>query len=111
MCFNTMKLTRIRECNWCKKDIQITGKYADPFVINGERKIFCKVHYKGFEPDRDCMQDYLNHNKRVGDDKISGQEKQKEEEEKEKQKEKEKKIAAIPGVMAKAKTYLKHHQR
>ena len=105
-----MKLTRIRECNWRKRDIQITGKYADPFVINGERKIFCKVHYKGFEPDRDCMQDYLNHKKRVGDDKISRQKKQKEEEE-EKQKEKEKKIAAIPRVMAKAKTYQNHHQR
>ena len=111
MCFNAMKLTRIRECNWCKRDIKITGKYADAFVINGERKIFCKVHYKGFEPDRDCMQDYLNHKKRVGDDKISRQEKQKEEEEKEKQKEKEKKIAAIPRVLAKAEAYLKHHQR
>ena len=57
------------------------------------------------------MQDYLNHKKRVGDDKISRQEKQKEEEEKEKQKEKEKKIAAIPRVMANAKTYQNHHQR
>jgi len=56
------------------------------------------------------MTDYLNHNRRVGDDKISRQEKQKEEEEK-KQKEKEKKIAAIPRVMAKAKTYQNHHQR
>ena len=56
------------------------------------------------------MQDYLNYNKRVGDDKISRQKKQKEEEE-EKQKDKEKKIAAIPRVMAKAKTYQNHHQR
>ena len=110
MCFNAMKLIKIRECNWCKRDIQTTGKYADAFVINGEHKIFCKKHYKGFEPDRDCMQDYLNHKKRVGDDKISRQEKQKEEEE-EKQKEKEKKIASIPSVMAKAEAYLKHHQR
>ena len=29
-----MKLTRISECNWCKRDIKITGKYADAFVIN-----------------------------------------------------------------------------
>ena len=70
---------RIRECDWCKKDIQVNGKNADPFVINAERKIFCKVHYKGFEPDRDCMQDYLNQNRRVEDDKISRQEKLKEE--------------------------------
>ena len=111
MCFNTMKLIKIRECDWCKRDIQITGKNADPFVINGECKIFCKIHYKGFEPDRDCMQDYLNHKKRVGDDKISRQEKQKEEEEKEKQKEKEKKITAIHRVLAKAEAYPKHHQR
>ena len=48
------------------------------------------------------MTDYLNHKRRVGDDKISRQKKQKE---------KEKKIAAIPRVMAKAKTYQNHHQR
>ena len=74
---------------------------ADPFVINAERKIFCKVHYKGFEPDRDCMQDYLNYNRRVKDDKISRQEKQEEEEEKEKQEEKEKKIESMPRVLNK----------
>ena len=111
MCFNTMKRIKTRECDWCKADIVTTGKYADPFVINAEHKIFCKVHYKGFEPDRDCMQDYLNHTRRVEDDKISRQEKQKEEEEKEKQKEKEKKIAAIPRVLAKAEAYIKQHQR
>ena len=52
------------------------------------------------------MQDYLYHNRRVVDDKIS-----RKKEEEEKQKEKEKKIAAIPRVMAKAKTYQNHHQR
>ena len=102
---------RVRECDWCKRDIQLKGKYADPFVINSERKIFCKVHYKGHEPDRDCMDEYLKDIKRKLNDKISRQEKQKEEEEKEKQEEKEKKIAAIPRVMAKAKTYQNHHQR
>ena len=108
MCFNTMKLTRIRECNWCKRDIQITGKYADPFVINGERKIFCKVHYKGYEPDKDCMQDYLNHNRRVGDDKISYKTKLKEEEEKE-EKEEEKKIVAFrPVAIQKLEALQKH---
>ena len=51
------------------------------------------------------MQDYLNHKRRVGDDKISRQKEQKEEEEK------EKKIAAITRVLAKVEAYLKHHQR
>ena len=98
---------RIRECDWCGKDIQVNGKNADPFVINAERKIFCKVHYKGFEPDKDCMQDYLNQNRRVEDDKISRQEKFKKEKEKKEEEEKEKKIAAIPRVLVKAEAYLK----
>ena len=52
------------------------------------------------------MQDYLNHKKRVGDDKISRQKEQKEDEE-ERQKEKGKKIAAIPRVLAKAEAIKK----
>ena len=50
---------RVRSCDWCNCEIQITGKNADPYIINAERKIFCKVHYKGHEPERDCMDEYL----------------------------------------------------
>ena len=98
------------KCDWCNREIILNGQDSDPYVVNAEHKYFCIEQAPGKPAERDCMQDYLNYNKRVGDDKISRQKKQKEEEE-EKQKEKEKKIAAIPRVMAKAKTYQNHHQR
>ena len=100
----------VHNCDWCNREIIPNGQNSDPYVVNAERKYFCIEQTPGKPAARDCMQDYLNYNKRVGDDKISRQKKQKEEEE-EKQKEKEKKIAAIPRVMAKAKTYQNHHQR
>jgi hypothetical protein len=55
-----MKKIRIRECDWCHANIQLNGRYADPFVINGEHKIFCKIHTIGKEPEKDFMQDYLD---------------------------------------------------
>lgn len=55
-----MKKLRIRECDWCHANIQLNGRYADPFVINAEHKIFCKIHTPGKEPVKDCMQDYLD---------------------------------------------------
>ena len=100
----------VHNCDWCNREIILNGQDSDPYVVNAEHKYFCIEQAPGKPAERDCMQDYLNYNKRVGDDKISRQKKQKEEEE-EKQKEKEKKIAAIPRVMAKAKTYQNHHQR
>jgi len=90
------------KCDWCNREIILNGQNSDPYVVNAERKYFCIEQTPGKPAERDCMQDYLNYNKRVGDDKISRQKKQKE---------KEKKIAAIPRVMAKAKTYQNHHQR
>ena len=53
---------RVRSCDWCNRDIQVNGKNVDPYVINAEHKIFCKIHYSGHEPDRDCMDEYLHKN-------------------------------------------------
>ena len=86
------------KCDWCNREIILNGQNSDPYVVNAERKYFCIEQTPGKPAERDCMTDYLNHTGRVGDDKISRQEK-------------EKKIAAIPRVMAKAKTYQNHHQR
>ena len=97
------------KCDWCNREIILNGQNSDPYVVNAERKYFCIEQTPGKPAERDCMQDYLNHNKGVGDDKISRKEKFKEE--KKEEEEKEKKIAAIPRVLAKAEAYLKHHQR
>jgi len=99
---------RVRSCDWCNRDIQVNGKNADPYVINAERKIFCKVHYPGHEPERDCMDEYLKNSRRKLNDKISYKTKLKEKEEKE-EKEEEKKIAAFrPVAIQKLEALQKH---
>jgi len=105
-----MKKVRVRSCDWCNHNIQTTGKYADPFVINAERKIFCKVHYKGHEPDRDCMSEYLKNNKEKTNDKISSETKFKEKEKEEKKEEEKKIVAFQPIGIQKLKALQKHFQ-
>ena len=108
-----MLKVRVRACDWCNREIQITGKNADPFVINAEHKIFCKVHYKGHEPERDCMDEYLKNTRRKLNDKISNETKLKEEKEKEEkekeEKEEEKKIAAFRPIAIQKLEALKKH--
>ena len=103
-----MLKVKVRSCDWCNREIQITGKNADPYVINAERKIFCKVHYKGHEPERDCMDEYLKDTRKKLNDKISYKTKLKEEKEKEK-KEEEKKIAAFRPIAIQKLEALKKH--
>ena len=103
-----MVKVRVRSCDWCNREIQTTGKNADPFVINAEHKIFCKVHYKGHEPERDCMDEYLKNIRRKQNDKISNEKKLKEEKEK-KEKEEEEKIAAFRPIAIQKLEALKKH--
>ena len=103
-----MLKVRVRSCDWCNRDIQVNGKNADPYVINAERKIFCKVHYKGHEPERDCMDEYLKNNRKKTNDKISFEAKLKEKKEEEK-KEEEKKIAAFRPIAIQKLEALKKH--
>ena len=48
----------LRQCDWCGDDIQTTHPNSDPYVINAEHKIFCKIHTPGKEPFKDCLEDY-----------------------------------------------------
>ena len=48
-----------KQCDWCKNELILNGKESDTYVVNAERKIFCKIHAPGREPEKDCMQDYL----------------------------------------------------
>jgi uncharacterized membrane protein len=101
-----MLKVRVRSCDWCNRDIQVSGKNADPYIINAERKIFCKVHYPGHEPERDCMDEYLKNSRRKRNDKISYKTKLKEEKE---EKEEEKKIVAFrPVAIQKLEALQKH---
>ena len=51
------------KCDWCKTELILNGKESDTYVINAERKIFCKIHTPGEEPEKDCMRDYVEDSK------------------------------------------------
>ena len=95
----------VQKCDWCNREIILNGQNSDQYVVNAERKYFCIEQTPGKQAERVCMSDYLE----VKKNKYELSIKKKLEEKKEQ--EKEKKIASIPRIMAKAKTYLNHHQR
>jgi len=49
-----------RNCDWCNKQIILSGEDSDPFVVNMEYKYFC-IEQKPSQPaERDCMTNYLS---------------------------------------------------
>ena len=58
-----MKNIFIKQCDWCKTELVLNGKDSDSYVVNAERKIFCKIHTPGEEPTKDCLRDYVEDDK------------------------------------------------
>ena len=52
-----------KQCDWCKTELILNGKESDTYVVNAERKIFCKIHTPGKEPEKDCLRDYVEDSK------------------------------------------------
>ena len=42
----------------------MNGKEADSYVINAEHLVFCKNHIPGKEPEKDCMAEYVEDQKK-----------------------------------------------
>ena len=78
----------VRKCDHCGTELQTNEPNSDSYVITAEHKIFCKIHYVGEEPIKDCLEDYIR-SKNVRNEKKKVDEKY-DEEKKEIQKEKEK---------------------
>ena len=78
----------VRNCDYCGTQLQTNEPNSDSYVITAEHKIFCKIHYVGEEPIKDCLEDYIR-SKNVRNEKKKIDEKY-DEEKKEIQKEKEK---------------------
>ena len=49
----------VRNCNYCGTQLQTNEPNSDSYVITAEHKIFCKIHYVGEEPIKDCLEDYI----------------------------------------------------
>ena len=78
----------VRKCDYCGTELKTNEPNSDSYVITAEHKIFCKIHYVGEEPIKDCLEDYIR-SKNVRNEKKKIDEKY-DEEKKEIQKEKEK---------------------
>jgi hypothetical protein len=52
-----------KQCDWCKTELTMNGREADSYVINAEHLIFCKIHIRGKEPEKDCMAEYVEDQK------------------------------------------------
>ena len=54
----------VRNCDYCGEELQTNEPNSDSYVITAEHKIFCKIHYVGQEPIKDCLEDYINDKKK-----------------------------------------------
>ena len=79
----------VRNCDYCGTQLQTNEPNSDSYVITAEHKIFCKIHYVGEPPIKDCLEDLLRSKKNVRNEKLR-QEKADEEKKEISKKEKEK---------------------
>ena len=49
----------VRKCDHCGTELKTNEPNSDSYVITAEHKIFCKIHYVGEEPIKDCLEDYI----------------------------------------------------
>ena len=49
----------VRNCDYCGTQLQTNEPNSDSYVITAEHKIFCKIHYVGEEPIKDCLENYI----------------------------------------------------
>ena len=79
----------VRNCDYCGTQLQTNEPNSDSYVITAEHKIFCKIHYVGEPPIKDCLEDYIRSKKNVRNEKLR-QKKANEEKKEISKKEKEK---------------------
>ena len=79
----------VRKCDHCRTELKTNEPNSDSYVITAEHKIFCKIHYVGEEPIKDCLEDYIRSKKNVRNEQL-WQEKANEEKKETSKKEKEK---------------------
>ena len=60
----------VRKCDHCGTQLQTNEPNSDSYVITAEHKIFCKIHYVGEEPIKDCLEDYIRSKKNVRNEQI-----------------------------------------
>ena len=80
----------VRKCDYCGTELKTNEPNSDSYVITAEHKIFCKIHYVGEPPIKDCLEDYIRSKKNVRNETKKIYEKHYEEKKEISKKEKEK---------------------
>ena len=55
----------VRKCDHCRTELKTNEPNSDSYVITAAHQIFCKIHYVGEEPIKDCLEDYIRSKKNV----------------------------------------------
>ena len=55
----------VRKCDHCGTELKTNEPNSDSYVITAAHQIFCKIHYVGEEPIKDCLEDYIRSKKNV----------------------------------------------
>ena len=106
MAFNNIlkakkKTIFVHKCNWCNREITLSGPDYDTHVVNAEHKYFCIIQTPGKPAERDCLKDYLENDKKRNEHTFEKKLEEKKEQEEKEEEEKEKRIEARPRVLAK----------
>ena len=60
----------VRKYDYCGTELKTNEPNSDSYVITAEHKIFCKIHYVGEEPIKDCLEDYIRSKKNVRNEQV-----------------------------------------
>ena len=60
----------VRNCDYCGTQLQTNEPNSDSYVITAAHQIFCKIHYVGEEPIKDCLEDYIRSKKNVRNEQV-----------------------------------------
>ena len=66
----------VRKCDHCGTELKTNEPNSDSYVITAAHQIFCKIHYVGEPPVKDCLEDYIRSKKNVRNEKIFEKEKE-----------------------------------
>ena len=55
----------VRKCDHCGTELKTNEPNSDSYVITAAHQIFCKIHYVGEPPVKDCLEDYIRSKKNV----------------------------------------------
>ena len=60
----------VRKCDHCGTELKTNEPNSDSYVITAAHQIFCKIHYVGEEPIKDCLEDYIRSKKNVRNEQV-----------------------------------------